>query len=191
MPFSRRRILFSLPLLCLASGLVAQEAAAPLVSDKDIQVSRQGEAWVVEARFTLPVSPAVAWAVLTDFDNLEKVLTNLSVSRVVSRQGNVLQVEQKGKARFGLFSFAFESLREITLTPRRRIQARGLAGNTRRFESDLNLSPEGEGTQVTYRAEMVPDFWLPSLLGPSLLRHEMAEQFSAMGAEMQRRSSPR
>ena len=50
---------------------------------------------------------------------------------------------------------------------------------------------KGTSTVFTYRVEMVPDFWLPSLLGPSLLRHEMAEQFSALVAEMQRRSTPR
>ena len=55
----------------------------------------------------------------------------------------------------------------------------------------MTLAAEGEGTVFTYRVEMVPDFWLPSLLGPSLLRHEMAEQFSALVAEMQRRSTPR
>jgi len=163
----------------------------PLVDENSIQVRRQGEVWIVEARFTAPVPPALAWAVLTDFDNMVRIVSNLNSSRVVSRQGNVLQVEQKGRARFGLFSVAFESLREITLTPRRRIQARGLSGSAKQFESDMTLAAEGEGTVFTYRVDMVPDFWLPSLLGPSLLRHEMAEQFSAQVAEMQRRSTPR
>jgi carbon monoxide dehydrogenase subunit G len=187
----RRHFLWGLPALLLAPRAVLAQSDDPLVDESSIQVRRQGEVWIVEARFTAPVPPALAWAVLTDFDNMARIVSNLNSSRVVSRQGNVLQVEQKGRARFGLFSVAFESLREITLTPRRRIQARGLSGSAKQFESDMTLAVEGEGTVFTYRVDMVPDFWLPSLLGPSLLRHEMAEQFSALVAEMQRRSTPR
>lgn len=192
MDLCRRLSLRALSLLLLAPGLVAAGASPPArIDEDDIQVRRQGEAWTVEAQFVVPVPPSVAWEVLTDFDNMTAILTNLSSSRVLSRQGQVLQVEQKGLARFGIFSFAFESLREITLTPRRRIQARGLAGNTRQFESDMVLAPLVGGTRFSYRVTMIPDFWLPSLLGPSLLQHEMAEQFSAMAAEMEKRHSVR
>lgn len=184
----RRRCLGAIFLLLFAPWLGAQEAGVALVDDKDIQVSRQGEGWLVEGSFTVPVAPAVAWVVLTDFDHMGRFLTNLSVSQVLERQGNVLQVEQRGTARFGLFSFKFQSLREITLTPVSHIHARGLSGNIKHFISDLSVAEEGSATRLTYRAEMEPDFWLPSLLGPSLLRHEMAEQFSAMVAEMLRRA---
>lgn len=176
-----------LPVLLAAPRVALAQSEGLLVDENTIQVRRQGEVWIVDARFTAPVAPALAWAVLTDFENMARIVSNLNSSHVVSRQGNVLQVEQKGRARFGLFSVAFESLREITLTPRRRIQARGISGSAKQFESDMALAAEGEGTVFTYHVEMVPDFWLPALLGPSLLRHEMAEQFSALVAEMQRR----
>jgi carbon monoxide dehydrogenase subunit G len=186
----RRRSLQALSLLLITPGLLAAGASPPArIDEDDIQVRRQGETWTVEAQFVVPVPPSVAWEVLTDFDNMTAILTNLSSSRVLSRQGQVLQVEQKGRARFGIFSF--ESLREITLTPRRRIQARGLAGNTRQFESDMVLAPTDGGTRFSYRVAMVPDFWLPSLLGPSLLQHELAEQFNAMAAEMEKRNAVR
>ena len=188
MQVQRRRCLGALSLLLLSPWLGAQEAGVALVDDKDIQVARQGAGWLVEGSFVVPVSPAVAWEVLTDFDHMGRFLTNLSFSQVLDRQGNVLQVEQRGIARFGLFSFKFQSLREITLTPVSHIHARGLSGNIKHFVSDLRVAEEGSGTRLTYRAEMEPDFWLPSLQGPSLLRHEMAEQFSAMVAEMLRRA---
>lgn len=185
----RRRCLGAIFLLLLAPwcGVQAEEADAPLVADKDLQITRQGEGWLVEGSFTVPVAPVVAWAVLTDFEHMGRFLTNLSVSQVLERQGNVLQVEQRGTARFGLFSFKFQSLREITLTPASHIHARGLSGNIKHFISDLSVAEEGGATRLTYRAEMEPDFWLPAWLAPSLLRHEVAEQFSAMVREMVRR----
>lgn len=183
----RRRCLCTLLLLLCSPWLPAQETDVPSVSEKDVRVSRRGDLWVVEGSFFVPVSPAIAWAVLTDFEHMGSFLSNLSFSQVLERQGNILQVEQRGTARFGLFAFNFQSLREITLTPGRQIHARGLSGNIKNFVSDLRLAEDGSGTRLTYLAEMEPDFWLPAWLAPSLLRHELAEQFSAMLAEMRRR----
>lgn len=174
-----------LPFLSLAPA--AEEGGALAVSEDDIKVSRQGEAWIVDASFSVPVPPALAWEVLTDFDHMAGFVSDLSLSRVVSRQGNVLQVEQQGRAHVGLFSVNFESLREITLHPIQRIQVRGISGSTKRFNSELTLSPESGGARIVYRAETVPDFWLPGFIGGSLLRHQMAGQFSAVVREMQRR----
>lgn len=181
------RLLPLASLVLLPCSVVAEEGPALFVSEDDIKVSRQGEAWIVEASFSVPVPPAQAWEVLTDFDHMAGFVTDLSLSRVVSRQGNVLQVEQKGRAHVGLFSVNFESLREITLHPTQRIQVRGISGSTKRFDSELILSPEAGGARVVYRAETVPDFWLPGFIGGSLLRHQMAGQFSAVVREMQRR----
>ena len=95
----RRHCLWVLPALLAAPRVALAQSEEPLVDENSIQVRRQGEVWIVEARFTAPVPPALAWAVLTDFDNMARIVSNLNASRVVSRQGNVLQVEQKGRAR--------------------------------------------------------------------------------------------
>lgn len=193
---ARRRFCLALllPTLARAAGDGPAPSPAPpavpvpaRVRAEEVQVRHQGDTWWVEARFVLPVPPALAWEVLTDFEHMAAILGNLEESRVLSRQGAVWQVLQKGRLRFGLFSFSFESLREITLSPRQRIQARGLGGNTRNFVSDLVLETVAGGTRLVYRAEMVPDFWLPEAVGPSLLQQETAERFSALAAEMQRR----
>lgn len=158
-----------------------------LVSDSDVRVERSGGNFTVDLTIYAPVAPALAWAVLTDFENMGEFVPNLISSHVTERSDTLLKVTQKGLARYGLFSANFESIREIQLTPLREIRAHGVGGNIRRMESTMQLQAEGAGTRLTYHAEVLPGFWLPPLIGPALVRHETAEQFSAMVHEMLRR----
>ena len=97
------------------------------------------------------------------------------------------KVSQKGVARYGIFSASFESVREIRLVPQREIRARNVSGNLKHMESVMQLVAEEGGTRLHYHAEVQPDFWFPPLVGPSLVQHETAEQFSAMIQETVRR----
>ena len=134
-----------------------------------------------------PVAPSLAWAVLTDFEHMSEFVPNLTSSQVSERSDSGLKVTQKGVARYGLFSSNFESVREISLSALREIRAHNVGGNIQRMESLMQLQAEGAGTRLTYHAEVLPGFWFPPLIGPALVRHETAEQFSAMLREMVRR----
>ncbi|MBK7356107.1 SRPBCC family protein [Propionivibrio sp.] len=165
-------------------------AVAAVEQDIVINIEKSGEAFIVETRFDVQVPLRTAWDVLTDFDHMTGILGNLSSSRIVRRDGNTLYVAQEGVARFGIFSYAFASEREIRLEPMKRILAKQLTGNAKRFESELQLTSEGTATQVHYRAEVVPDSGFARTFGGSFIKHEVGEQFTAMTAEMMRRKSP-
>lgn len=177
-------LLFSALLL---AHLVIADDAASAVDSKDVRVERAGDSFSVDVRMYAPVPPALAWAVLTDFERMAEFIPNLTHSQIVERGEDRIQVKQKGVARYGPFSSSFESVRDIRLTPPREIRAHGIGGNIKRMESLMRLEAEGEGTRLEYHAEVQPDFWLPPLFGPSFVRHETAEQFSAMIREMLRR----
>jgi hypothetical protein len=55
------------------------------------------------------------------------------------------------------------------------------------MDSVMRLEPEPGGIRLQYHAEVQPNFWLPPMIGPALVQHETAEQFSAMIHEMLRR----
>jgi hypothetical protein len=63
-----------------------------------------------------------------------------------------------------------------------------VSGDFKRMDSVMQLKAEGVGTRLTYHAEVQPDFWFPPLIGPALTRRDIAEQFTAMVREMQRRN---
>lgn len=152
-------------------------------------VLHEGNAFIVTAVVDVPVSQSTAWAVLTDFDHMTQVIHNLTVSKVVQRQGNRLTVHQEGTVKWGPFAFAFEAEREFKLEPMKRITARNLSGTVKRAESETLLTVGDAGVHVTYRAEVVPDSMLGRMFGGSFARDTVEEQIKLLAAEMRRRES--
>jgi uncharacterized membrane protein len=152
-----------------------------------VNVSRNGEAFVIDAAIEVDVPLATAWGVLTDFDNMTTILGNLTSSKVTSREGNTWIVKQEGVAKFGLFSFPFWSEREVRLEPMQKIMVKGLAGSVKQMSSETRTDARGPDVQIRYHAEIVPDSFLARVFGGSFVRHEVREQFLAMSREMMRR----
>lgn len=177
-------------LLALGALLCAISTTAIAAPEIDVSVDKRNDTFVIDSSFEAGVPVRIAWRVLTDFDNMAKILHNLSASRVLSRNGNTLRVRQEGTARFGLFSYAFSSEREIELEPRKRIVARQIAGNTKSYASEMEIAPSENGTRFRYHAEMTLDSGIARLLGGPFIRHEIAEQFGWMIDEMERRHTP-
>jgi len=184
----RRRLLLASLLALPALAWADERGDAPAVGEDDVSVEYRGGTYFSRATFTAPVPQTVAWEVLTDFEHMADFVPNLESSKILSREGNIWRVGQQGRADFGPFSFRFESERRIELQPRQLILARALSGSAKYMTSEMRLGREGGNTTFDYRTEMIPERWIPSSLGVNLLRHEMAEQLSAMVREMMRRA---
>lgn len=154
-----------------------------------VAVEKRGDTFLVDATMAIPVPLRIAWAVLTDFDNMVGILSNLTLSRIIRRKGNSVFVMQEGTARYGIFSYAFASVREVQLEPMKRILAIQLTGNAKRFESEMELSETSKGTHLRYRAEVVPDSAISRTFGGPFIQHEVEEQFTLLAAEMIRRKA--
>ncbi len=179
-------------LVCLAlfgQPVVAADQAASRLTDEDVTVDYLDGTYSAHLAFPVAAVPAVVLAVLTDFDHMVGIVPNLESSRILSRTGNVFIIAQRGKADFGPFSFPFESQRRIELFADGRLLAEALSGSTKFMRSELRVQAQGGGSRVDYRIEMIPDRWLPSSLGVNFMRHELAEQFSALLREMERRQT--
>jgi carbon monoxide dehydrogenase subunit G len=173
----------------LLALLLLLVASATCRADPEISVivEKAGEAFVVEATARIQVPLRMAWEVLTDFDNMTAILSNLTSSKIVRRNDNLLLLRQEGRARYGIFTYTFASEREILLEPMRRIQSRQITGNAARFESIAILTPTEQGTAIRYHAEIVPDSGLAKMFGRPFIQDEVKEQWTALGAEMLRR----
>jgi hypothetical protein len=156
-----------------------------------VGISQVGGTFLVEATVDAQVALPTAWEVLTDFDHMTVILSNLTYSKVVSRDENTLIVKQEGIAQYGLLSFPYQSEREIRLEPMKRIQSKNLSGTANRMESSLTLgaSGVGSGVEIRYRATIAPDSALARLFGERALRRQIEAQFQAMAVEMLKREA--
>jgi len=179
-------------LAAMLSTVLLLQSFSALAADPEwlVTVDKRGKSFVVDASIDFSAPLRTVWDVLTDFDQMTAILSNLITSKIVSRTDNTLQVQQEGVAHYGLFSYSFASEREIRLEPMQRIVARQLSGNAKSFVSELQLSPSDHGTEVRYHAEVVPSSGIARTFGGPFIRHETEEQFRALAAEMARRQAP-
>jgi len=181
------RVLRILALALLLRQPAGASEPVPAVQSSDIRFERSGDEFTIDVHMRVAVPVAVAWAVLVDFEGMPNFIPNLTESRVVERIGTTVRVSQKGTTRVGPFVFELDSTRDVQLTPYREIRAVGIRGNFKHVESSMRLEARDEGTLLTYHVKAVPDFWVPPLIGPTVIRQQTAEQLSSLLAEMRRR----
>jgi ribosome-associated toxin RatA of RatAB toxin-antitoxin module len=160
-------------------------AAAAAAADVTVQATRDGEAVEVEAVAEIAVGAARAWQVLTDYNRLSQFVPDLHESRVVSREGAKVVVEQKGVARFLFFTYPIEVRLAVTEYPRQRIESRAIAGNFRELHSVYTLEAWEGGMRLRYQGRLVPDFELP-LFHTYVLRSSVETTFRAMVEEIEK-----
>src|SRR4051812_17526922 len=94
-----------------------------------VEAIRKGEFIEVQAKVTIEAPVAIVWGTLTDYERLPEFIPGLRKSRLVSRRGTSVVVEQSGEARFLMFTFPIEVTLEAIEHPRSAIKVRALSGN--------------------------------------------------------------
>ena len=152
------------PLLIVALALAAAPSVAQ-VEDVSIRTARDGEFVVVAATAVMRVDPTVAWAVLSDYDHLAKFIPDVKSSRILSRDGNKVRVEQKGVVGFWFYKEPVVVILEVHEEPHHRITARSVDGNVRGLETRYELQASGGGVRLDYAGRFVPEFAIPPVVG--------------------------
>jgi carbon monoxide dehydrogenase subunit G len=173
-----------LALLCLAAAACAESGDW---HDIEVRVEIEGDIVRIDTSFHVEATPQDAWAVMIDYEHAAWFISDLDVSRVLSHEGDTMRVHQKGKAKFGPFSFPVESVREVRLAPFESMQSHLLSGSMKRLDVTTRLAAEGSGTRITNRTESIPDVWIPPLIGRLFIAREAREKFGELRDEILRR----
>jgi len=179
--------LAALALFALTSTALAAEQGPKIT----VEVERDQGAVEVDTRVLMPVSVRVVWEVLTDYDHIAAFVPGLTVSRLINEAGEPLLLEQQGELRFPMFSVRIDVVARVEEHPYHTIRFHAIRGNMKEMRGEWTVEPLGadEGSRLRYRLRVVPDFWVPPVLGPALMRRNFNEQFEALTQEMMRRSS--
>jgi polyketide cyclase/dehydrase/lipid transport protein len=162
-------------------------SAAANADDIAVEVRKNGAEVVVRVDCPVQAPRAIVWEVLTDYDHMARFVTNLEVSELRARDGDTLQVFQKGSAARGPFSFSFENLREIRLTPQEEIRSRLISGTLKLSEFTTRVVDGGDEIHILNSGHFVPNVWVPPVVGPAVIEAETRKQFNEIRTEIQRR----
>ena len=164
-------------------------ASTPAAEDIAVDVRKNGAEVVVRVDCPVRAPLSLVWEVLTDYDHMAGFVSNLEVSQLRSRDGDTLQVFQRGSASRGPLSFSFENLREIRLVPQQEIRSRLISGNLKSSEFTTRVVDNGEEVHILNSGRFVPEVWVPPVIGPAVIAAETRKQFDQIRAEILRRSS--
>lgn len=164
----RRPLGFALVLLLAA---VFDEGRAAEV--RQLEMGEDGPRVWLKMVVQLDAPPASVFAVITDYENIDRLHRRVRESRVIrhidARTAEVYTLLRGCVA--ALLCRTIRRVEEVTERPPNELVARVLPE-----QSDFaygvvrwRLDPHGRGSLLNYETEIEPDFWVPRLFGDALL----------------------
>ncbi len=131
----------------------------------------------IEARIDAPA--AMVYRLITDYDHLHDINPAIRESRIL-RTFSPEKYRIRTVTRVCVLFYCRDvtQRQDMVQSPGYIIKANILPQDSdfRRGRAQWRLSAEGDSTVMHFRAELVPDFFLPPLIGPWLIRREMVKQ---------------
>jgi ribosome-associated toxin RatA of RatAB toxin-antitoxin module len=166
-------------------SILAKEAA--LI---EIETSHKADVVDVKAQALISANPQTVWETLTDYERLPDFVPGLKSSKIMERKGSVVTVKQSGLAEFFFFRVPIEVTVESTEAwPS--LEVRRIAGTVKQLQGryQMLVLPDNSGVRLTWTGSIEPENSLPPLIGESLMRRSIRQQFTGMVREIERRAS--
>jgi hypothetical protein len=159
-------------------------------AEASVQVENKGATLYVQAEIDTTADRKTAWAVLSDYDHWTEFIPDLVVSRVISRPGDPLQLEQRARIPT-MPNFPVVMILQVEETPSERIRFYRTAGNVQSFAGEWLIEGKSEKVRLVYRAVLMPGFPMPPQVSQEIFRNDAKARMEAMAEEMARRMPAR
>lgn len=151
-----------------------------------VQVENKGTTLYVQAEIDTTADRETAWAVLSDYGHWTEFIPDLVVSRVISRPGDPLQLEQRARIPT-MPNFPVVMILQVEETPSERIRFYRTAGNVQSFAGEWLIEGKSKKVRLVYRAVLAPGFPMPPQVSMEIFRNDAKVRMEAMAQEMTRR----
>nr|WP_229212312.1 SRPBCC family protein [Duganella sp. HH105] len=143
----------------------------------------------VDATGTVAAPLPKVWRILTGYERMAEFVPDMESCKVLSRNGNEVIVEQFGVARFLFMTKSIHLIVRATEQPMSSIDISLISGDMKHYESHWELIPVPEtgGTKVVYSGKLIPNFYVPGILGAKMIRGDIERMMSAVLARLDRR----
>ena len=186
---SVRRLLVSVVLLAGVIPAAGQTAAGDAPSQPIVTVREERGVYSVAARFQVPQTPALALAVLTDYEQIPRFMPGVETSLVLERAPGRAVVEQDAVSRLMFFSKRVHLVLEIT-EGADMLRFRDRSGRSfARYEGSWRLCEENGHTQILYELIAQPSFDVPEFLLERLLRRDAGQMIEGLRREIAARAA--
>ena len=158
-------------------------------SQPAVTVREERGVYSVAARFQVPQTPALALAVLTDYEQIPRFMPGVETSLVLERAPGRAVVEQEAVSRLMFFSKRVHLVLEITEGVDTLIFRDRSGRSFARYEGAWRLCEENGHTQIQYELTAQPSFDVPQFLLKRLLRRDAGQMIEGLRREIAERSA--
>lgn len=184
-------------LLGVSAPLVTAQASRPELPKLEVsvkQVDQDTQAmYEVDATGAVHAALPKVWRILTSYERMTEFVPDMESCKVLSRNGNEVIIEQFGVARFLFMSRAIHLIVRATEQPMSSIDIALISGDMKHYESRWELVPipETGGTRIIYHGKLLPNFYVPGLIGSKMIRNDIERMMGAVLARLDRRDDAR
>jgi len=161
----------------VALGAAALAAAATI---DGLDVTKQRGRYSLEANARLEATPASIYAVLTDFDGnaYSRISRAYKESRYLAPADDgtpLVYTRMEGCMLWHCMTI--ERTERLETQAPRWIKSTALpeSSNFKHATSEWKLEPDGDGTMMSYKVELEPDFFVPPVIGPWYLKRTLSQ----------------
>jgi hypothetical protein len=167
-----RRLLVAMVSLCP----VLHAAGAAEIRSFDLRHDDDRYHVVSETFIDAPV--AAVYDVLVDYDHYERISSVFTDSRYLERNtdgSGIVYTKARGCIAFFCTTVERTERLEVILNEEIVTTVIPERSTTEYCRSRWSLTPERTGTLLRYELEMKPDFWVPPLVGPALVKRALRQ----------------
>ena len=163
-----------------ALGALGAGALAAAATIDDLEVTKEGGRYSLEAHAQLDATPESIFHVLTDFDDnaYSRISRAYKESRYLepAADGTPL-VYTRMEGCLLWHCVTLERTERLETREPQWIKSTALPeqSNFKHATSEWLLEPDGDGTRMTYRVELEPDFFMPPVIGPWYLKRTLSQ----------------
>lgn len=172
--FSRTDPLRALPLRLVVPAILASAAGALGAADlREVTVEKEDGRYRLRSETWFDATPGALYRVLSDYELHTQFTSAITESRN-------LEPGSDGRPRYYtkmqgcilLFCKSFVRIGSLKLTPEVEIVATAdpSLSDVHYSREHWHLRAEGRGTQLVYEFELEPEFWVPPVIGPYLVK---------------------
>ena len=174
--------------LFLTVALPASAQVPQLTVDVKRVPLDDGHVFDVTASGTVAAAPAAVWKILTNYERMPEFVPDLRQARVLARVGNEAIVDQLGSASFLFFRRDIHLVVRVTETPINVIDIALVSGDMKVYACRWELVPlpDSGGTRIQYSGKLAPNFYVPDMLGASIIRADVQRMMDAVLVRLDR-----
>jgi ribosome-associated toxin RatA of RatAB toxin-antitoxin module len=169
----------------MSMGLAAATPPPP----PDVTVAARDGLYHVTATFRVSQPASVAFAVLTDYEQIPRFMPDVRKSQILERREHITVVEQEAVARMMLFSKRVHLVLEIEEAPQA-IRFHDRCGRSfEHYEGAWTLAEKDGYVEIGYTLTAKPTFDVPEFLLTRLLRRDAQTMIERLRAEIAGRAA--